>query len=308
MGKRPAPERSTGGMIIFVSRKMRLCLASAVILFITVTAIAQDPSSPCQDCTPAEIRLILRLKSNDVEQKRDALFEIRNLRTEKASRLAIPALSDSNEIVRATAAASVVFLPPAEAVQVLSPLLSDKKPFVRREAAYALGRVGDLSATNSLLSVLDKDRDLEVRAAAAVALGNIDDPSALDALTRLLQKRPDEDEEFIRRSAARSVGQIFEGDKKPFTVTPQNFLPPAFKETGESKTTLQIANLDSVIRTLSQVLQNAKEADDTRREAAFALGAIRQPASAAILRSYLNGPDPYLAEISKEALLKIENR
>lgn len=290
--------------------KIPLLFCGVAVFFLAAVQPAKAQMTPSPGWAQIETRLVQSLSGNS-EQKRDALFEIRNLETERASRLAVSALSDSDEIVRATAAASVVFLPPSEAVQILLPLLNDKKPFVRREAAYALGRVGDRWATNRLLSTLEKDRDLEVRAAAAIALGSIGDPFALDALVRLLQSKPDEDKEFLRRSAARSVGQIFEGglEKNEYTLTPQNFLPPKFKETGESRTSIEIgrsANIDSVITTLSKVLQNAKEADDTRREAAFALGALRHSSSTTILRSYLNSPDPYLAEISKEALLKIE--
>ena len=73
------------------------------------------------------------LASGNTELKRNALFQIKNLHTEIASRLAIPALSDADELVRATATTAVIFLPKAEAVQILLPLLNDKAPFVRSE-------------------------------------------------------------------------------------------------------------------------------------------------------------------------------
>lgn len=259
-----------------------------------------------------ESRLYALLSGNS-EQKRTALFEIRNLQTERASRIAIPAFSDSDEIVRATAAASVVFLPGVEAANVLLPLLADKKPFVRREAAYALGKVRQASAIPKLAEVLKSDRDREVRSAAAVALGNIGDYQGIPGFLKTLRMKVSEDDEFLRRAAAHSIGQIFEVHAGVTnTLTPQNFLPPKFKDLGNGVEDvgepLLPFNLNTVFTTLSQILQNPKEADDTRREAAFALGAIRRPDSAAILRSYLNSPDPYLAEIAKEALLKIEGR
>src|SRR5690348_13053142 len=52
--------------------------------------------------------LTQKIKSGSVEEKREALFQIRNLRSEAASQIAIPALRDSNDIVRATAASSVI--------------------------------------------------------------------------------------------------------------------------------------------------------------------------------------------------------
>src|ERR1700694_5335499 len=64
-------------------------------------------------------RLSKAIRSGSVEQKRNALYEIRNLQTESASRIAIPALSDPEAIVRATAAASIAFLPETEAAILL---------------------------------------------------------------------------------------------------------------------------------------------------------------------------------------------
>jgi HEAT repeat protein len=279
-----------------------------LLLLLQAFAIAQTENSWPQ----TESRLIQLLSGNS-EQKRTALAEIRNLRTEQASRLAVPALHDKDEIVRATAAASVVFLLPPEAAAALLPLLSDKKPFVRREAAYALGIVRDRSATQRLINVLNTDRDREVRSAAAVALGKIGDLSAIDPLVAILRKKPIEDDEFLRRSSARAIGQIFDLNLSGRTSpnTPQNFLPPKYKDVPAATDAAQLpasVNITSIIAVLAQVLRNMKEADDTRREAAYALGAIRQPASADLLRSYLNSPDPYLSEISKEALLKIEDQ
>lgn len=257
-----------------------------------------------------ENRLIRQLSGNS-EQKRTALAEIRNLETEEASRLAVRALSDDDEIVRATAAASVVFLPETEAVQALLPLLDDKKPFVRKEAAYALGKVGSTTATNRLIRTLNNDRDREVRATAAIAIGKIGDASAIDDLVATLREKPNEDNELIRRSAARSIGQVFDlhAGGTTYAVTPQNFLPPKFKELGTEKSLENLKNsvdVKTVVSVLSRTLQNPKETDDTRREAAFALGAVREDSAIAILRSHLNDPDPYLAEICREALLKIE--
>ncbi len=112
-----------------------------------------------------------RLRNGSDEEKRDVLFQIRNLQTEEASRLAIYSLTDSSEIVRATAVSSVIFLPFDEAVQLLLPLLQEKSLFVRRETAYALGITRNPTAVNPLLQILQRDKEIEVRIAAAIALG-----------------------------------------------------------------------------------------------------------------------------------------
>lgn len=274
-----------------------------IALFVFATFFAG--SSYAQDLTAHETTI----RTGTSEQKRDALFQVGNLRSEIASRAAIPALIDPDPIVRATAASSVVFLPKPEAIQSLSPILNDKDPFVRKEAAYALGKVQSSEAATPLIELLPGEKDLEVKAAVVVALGQSGNRSAVEPLIAILKRKPDEDEEFLRRAAARSIGQIAQINRtgKYRVVTPQNFLPEKYKDfTGDNLTT-RFPVFSAAIVTLSSVLQNRKEADDTRREAAFALGAIGSRSSQLVLQTASNSPDPYLAEIAREALAKIAN-
>lgn len=251
------------------------------------------------------------IQNGNVEQKREALFQIRNLETEASSRAAIPALRDKNEIVRATAAFSIIFLPKTEAAQALLPNLQDKSEFVRRETAYALGKVGDSSVAASLLQVLSKDKILEVRTASVIALGEIGDVSAVSELVRILQKKPIETNEFLRRVSARSIGQIAQIIQTDETrlLTPENFLPEKYKDLKRPKHLYlekDFPVFTQAATVLKNVLQNENEADDARREAAFALGAIGDESSISTLQNKLNDKDLYLAEIAKESLRKIE--
>ena len=227
------------------------------------------------------------LESGNTEAKRTVLLKIRELKSEEASRIAAKALSDRNEMVRATGASSMLGLPPPEAVAVLTPLLKDGSPFVRTEAAYALGKAGDATAVRPLVVMLQKDGAKEARAAAALSLGKVGDTSAVGPLTDVLKKSPSEDNEFIRRSAARSIGEIAEH---------------ARANSGKVDQTL----FRSAVPVLIKALNNAKETDDTRREAAYALGAMGDRDAIATLNSHLNSPDYYLAEICKKAIAAIE--
>ncbi|MDQ3713293.1 MAG: HEAT repeat domain-containing protein [Acidobacteriota bacterium] len=254
--------------------------------------------------------LIEKINRGNNEQKRDALLEIRNLRSDSASRIAVPALKDSSEIVRASAAFSVIFLPKNEAVQNLVPLLQDKKPLVRRETAYALGKVDDSQAVNPLLQILQKDKVLEVRNAAIVALGEIGDAAAVAELTKILQKKPQTKEEFTRRSAARSIGQIAQiiQTNAVEVLTPESFLTDRLKLIGKPNYPKLIETsptFRAAISVLIQTLQNFKESDDVKREAAFALGAIGDQSAVPILQANLDNQDYYLAEIAEESLRKI---
>lgn len=282
------------------------------VLFFFLCLFAINAFSQDLDSLDQAIRL------GNSEQKRTALYEIKKLATESTSRIAVPALSDPDVMVRSTAASAVIFLPSGEAVSVLSPLLNDKQEFVRREAAFALGEVGSRAAISALLRVVQNDKIIEVRDAAVVAVGKIGDTASIGALTAILQKKPNEDSEFLRRSAARSIGQIARliqrGNTR--TLTPQNFLPEKYKD-GKNPQFCDLTNRGSdlsgtsaafqnALKILLAVLDSSSESADTRREAAFAAGMIGSDSVIPILTKYSADSDPYLAEICKEALLKLQ--
>jgi HEAT repeat protein len=250
-----------------------------------------------------------QLHSGNTEEKRTALMQLRSLRSEEASRVAVAGLKDNNPMVRATAASSVTFLPPAEAAAALLPLLGDKDEFVRKEGAYALGAAGDISAAPQLVRSLTSDKSPEVRTAAAVALGKVGDPTAVPVLLKEFDRRPTEDNEMLRRAAARAVGQIAERMRsgKVSVVTPQNFLPEKYKDLGSKPTPDLLAHFTQAVTRLMAVLESSAETGDTRREAAFSLGAIGDRSAEPVLSKYTSSADPYLAEISKEALLKLKS-
>jgi HEAT repeat protein len=294
-------KREVGGRAV-----MRGLLLLVLLLTMAGLAAAQFPA----ELTPENaVRLRRMIENGSVEEKRAALLDIRNLQSAAASAIALPGLGDKDVLVRSTAASSVVYLPKPDAARALIPLLSDRDEFVRREAAHALGEVGDPAASSGLIRLMEKDKVFEVRTSAALALGKIGDPAAVGSLAAILRKRPVEDEEFLRRNAARSIGQIGQisltGDRT--VVTPENFLPEKFKELGP-------AGVQNVIGTeatevLITVLRNSSESDDTRREAAFALGWVGDATRAVpALQASMSSTDPYLVEIAREALLRIERR
>ena len=191
---------------------------------------------------------------------------------------------------------------------MLAPLLDDRDPFVRKEAVYALGAVESPDAAAPLLPILQREKDLEVRSAVAIALGQTGNVSAIEPLLGVLRGRPSEETEFLRRAAARSIGQIAQIAKtsNAYVVTPRNFLPEKYKSITGDDLTAKFNVYNAAVPVLSSVLQSGREADDTRREAAYALGEIGSGAARSVLESHRNSPDPYLAEISREALLTID--
>lgn len=228
-----------------------------------------------------------RLVSPDVETRRDAVLILGAMMRPESARVVVAALSDSEPKIRATATRAILALPSDEAATLLSPLiLRDRDEFVRQEAAYAAGATGSQKIVPDLISALENDKSAGVRGAATVSLGLLADNRAVPALSAALnrrvraggvlnrlRRRQVDENEFVRRSAARALGQI---------------------------------GGTTSVAALITALANERAGDDVRREAARSLGSIGDPSAVLALRAALAAPDPYLSRIAYEALLKID--
>ena len=257
----------------------RCLLAVTCILVAVASAAPSGVAQTTSQLTPIQReieRQRQRLGSSDMEERRDALMRLGNMKSPDAARVAAAGLNDLEVKVRVAAAHAVVFLPPDEAAGLLLPLLPDRAEFIRREAAYALGETRSRSAVARLSEVLSGDKEAAVRGAAAVALGQIGDETAVNALSQALsgrkKKKAAPADEFLMRSAAHSLGQI------------------------RSR-----AGLPALIAALS----NDQGPLDVRREAAAALGLVGDPAAAPALRAVLDSSDPYLVEAARQALRRL---
>jgi HEAT repeat protein len=245
----------------------------------------QDRPTPTS-LTPVQLEIEkqrTRLSAADIEERRDALARLGSMHNPEASRVALSALRDSQAILRASAAAAVMSLPPDEIAANLIPLLNDKDEFVRREIAYALGKTHSRTAVPPLSERLLNDKIDSVRGAAAVALGEIGDETAVSSLAAVLnpqiglsskrsKKRKGPENPFVLRSAARSLGQI--GSR---------------------------AGLPALIN----AIQDEQGEADVRRESAVALGTVGDSSALQALRQALTDTDPYLSQAAHEAIRKI---
>lgn len=252
------------------------------------SGLEQEPANAAS-LTPLQLEIEkqkMRLNSADVEQKRDALTRLASLHNKDASRAALAGLTDAAAIVKVTAAEAILSLPADEAARSLIPLLSDIDEFVRREAAYALGKTRSALGVAALTERLLNDKIDEVRGAAAVALGQIGDETAVTPLASVLspqtglvqpkgkQKKKRPENPFVLRAAARSLGQI--GSR---------------------------AGLPALLHALQDDLSEP----DVRRESATALGAVGDSSALPSLRDAVTALDPYLSQAAHAAIQKIMN-
>ncbi len=267
-------------------------LVSAVPSLGTAVAIANPGPQPPQSATsltPLQLEIEkqrMRLNSVDVEERRDALMRLRAMHNKDASRVALAGLADPVAIVKVSAAHAILSLPGDECAQSLIPLLSDKDEFVRREAAYALGKAGSSAAVPALTDRLLSDKVVEVRSAAAVALGQIGDETAVVPLASVLnpqmeltqlkrkQKKKQPENPFVLRAVARSLGQI--GSR-------------------------------AGVLALIHALQDEQTEPDVRRESAIALGAVGDSSALPSLREAAAALDPYLSQAAQVAIQKISS-
>lgn len=271
---------------------------AAVIVSVAPSAVAVDafgiPNSKQEPAnakylTPLQLEIEkqrMRLSSADVEDRRDALMRLGSMHNRDASRVALSGLGDAEAIVKVSAADAILSLPAEESAPSLIPLLSDKDEFVRREAAYALGKAGSPVAVAALTELLLNDKIDDVRGAAAVALGQIGDETAVSPLASILnpqigvtpskrkQKKKQPENPFVLRAAARSLGQI--GSR---------------------------AGLPALLH----ALQDEQGDPDVRRESATALGGVGDSSALPSLRDALTALDPYLSQAAQAAIHKIMN-
>ncbi|HJQ71173.1 MAG TPA: HEAT repeat domain-containing protein [Blastocatellia bacterium] len=217
-------------------------------------------------------RLTSELSSGDEEERRSAVLTLAALETPAARGALIAALADRSERVRAAAVTALGRFADPQLATTVAPLATkDKSVFVRKSAAYALGRMPSPAATVALISAL-RDKDIEVRGAAAVALGDYPDSQAVEPLTAALTDKS----EFVRAQAARALGT--------------NALTAA-----------------RTVPALIRVLTSDPELEP-KRQAAVALGQIGDRSALPALEAAQRDPDPHLSAAALASIERIKRQ
>jgi len=161
-----------------------------------------------------------------------------------AQRLALALLATLLTIAAVRPTPSWAGAPRAKVEELCKALLEDSNYKVRVQAAIVLGKLGDVSAVESLIKALD-DANKTVRGIAAHALGQIGDAAAADPLRALLGRDQDP---FVKGQAGKALAMLhpsgnptantdLPGSKKakiylsfgPFTGTSKTISPDAAK-------------------------------------------------------------------------------
>lgn len=235
----------------------------------TLSPRRQEGRQPSQETASEISRWANQLNSPDEEKRREAVVMLAALETPAAAPALTSALNDSSERVRVHAIAGLAMLGDQSSVApIAARLAQDKKPFVRKAAAYGLGRLRSVEGTAALAAAL-KDKDIEVRGAAAFALGQYQDGSAVPALIGALADK----QEFVRAQAARALGVNGRAAAR-------------------------------AVPNLVRLLTSDKD-QEVKRQAATALGLIGEPSALPALERAQHSPDPYLSRAALEAAGRI---
>lgn len=169
--------------------------------------------------TPSQVQVALReaARHTDPRVRQAALTAIGDLEGIGQSRdvdrrfeeVASRALEDSDEGVRAIAAALVGTFRPLDGIPRLLRALKDKSPRVRAEAVRSLGEYRNPSVNYALIDALE-DPDVTVAANAALTLGEVHATEAIEALAGLIRHR----DESLVISAAQALASFPEPEAR----------------------------------------------------------------------------------------------
>lgn len=145
-------------------------------------------------------------QDKDAFVKKAAAYALSRFHGDERTAALVAALKYKDAEVRAAAAISLGDHADASAVAPLASALADKNAFVRAQAARALGvnGPGAVQTVPVIARLLTKDEDIEVKRQAATALGQIGDRSALPALERARQDK----DPYLVQAAIDAIGMI----------------------------------------------------------------------------------------------------
>ncbi|MEO5803044.1 MAG: HEAT repeat domain-containing protein, partial [Verrucomicrobiota bacterium] len=124
------------------------------------------------------LKMVLQ-KSENANARRNAVWALSRIGTDAAQKILRLALNDKNNSVRQSAVYAVGMNRDKNATDILQSIVAqDSEPAIRREAAAALGRIGNPKSVPALLAALDGKNDAFLTHSIIYALIQINNPTA----------------------------------------------------------------------------------------------------------------------------------
>ncbi|MBN1273470.1 MAG: HEAT repeat domain-containing protein [Candidatus Aminicenantes bacterium] len=147
-------------------------------------------------------------KTAELRIKKSAMAVLSRIKNPRKSTLLIDCLIHDKNRVKMSAARIMGEIRERRAVASLIQILNNR--FVQKDVVWALGRIKDTKAVESLLSLLKRTRgpydskDKEV----IDALGEIGDRRAVEPLLNILKKAQENNNTYIKRAATQALRKI----------------------------------------------------------------------------------------------------
>lgn len=120
------------------------------------------------------------------------------------------------------ALAMLIKLGDSQKTDLLYSLLESDEMFIRSEAAYMLGEMGDKNAVEALIALAQNDNEIAVRCEAIISLGKIGDHRAADMLLQICRdftEEGDYSDRHFREEAMNALGKIANASDVEFLIS-----------------------------------------------------------------------------------------
>jgi HEAT repeat protein len=167
------------------------------------------------------------LADADPRVRVEALRKLRNVDDPKADYLLIRAMSDPDTRVKVKAIDILGSRGNTDAVPTMCQFLflRSTESVVKLHIAAALGRIGDTRGAQPLVEYLGESDDERSRGTAVYALGEIGDPSATDVLTTAASEDPSPTVRRLAREAIQKIDGEIPSNHPVKTAKQQQMIP-----------------------------------------------------------------------------------
>jgi len=150
---------------------------------------------------------VRRLNGDDPKSRLEAVKSLEDSKDPKAIDYLVQALGDADIRIKVKAIDALGNVRAAEASPVLVQhlFLHSTSPAVERRILASLGKIGDPSATDSIVEFMRRDLDTKTLGTAIFALGEIGSPGAVPALERVSKNGTDA---TLQRCAREALAKV----------------------------------------------------------------------------------------------------